>query len=145
MLPSTSMTASYNITPWLYEDGSIGAIHVPKINRTVKVYDGESLANMDKGAGRFASTSAWDGLVGLAGHNRGSAPYFGFVKDLEIGDTIVYTTRYGERTYSVTSKVQVRETDNSPLQWTENNTLVLITCVENVSELRWAVTASEVR
>lgn len=145
LLTSTSVTAAYNITPWFYEDGSIGSIYIPKLNKSIKVYDGESLENMQKGIGRFTSTSAWDGNVGLAAHNRGASAYFSFVKDLEIGDTITYTTLYGERTYKITSKEQVSETDTSALRWTEDNTLTLITCVQNISELRWAVVCKEVR
>ncbi|CAN4013407.1 HTH cro/C1-type domain-containing protein, partial [Dysosmobacter welbionis] len=41
------------------------------------------------------STSAWEGNIGLCGHNRGSSHNIGAIKDLEIGDTIRYQTSLG--------------------------------------------------
>ena len=142
-LPATSQAEAVNTVPWHYEDGSIGTLYIKKLNKTIKVYEGESLENMTKGIGHFVSTSAWDGNVGLAGHNRGAAAYFGFVKDLSAGDTIAYTTRYGTRVYEVYHKERISENDFSSLRWTSDNILTLITCVENMPELRWAVQARE--
>jgi sortase A len=143
-LPSTSQTASKNTAPWYYADGSIGTLYVARTGKTIKVYEGEDLANLKIGAGHFASTSAWDGNVALAGHNRGSYPYFSFVKDLESGDILTYTTKYGTRTYEVYSKVQISEYDNLPLSWSDTNILTLITCVADVPELRYCVQAREI-
>jgi LPXTG-site transpeptidase (sortase) family protein len=143
LLPSTSVTAALNTSPWYYDDGSIGSIYITKLNKTICIYEGESLENMQKGLGHFSSTSAWDGNVGLAGHNRGAAAYFSFVKDLETGDKITYKTRYGERTYRITSKEKISETDLSSLGWSGENKLTLITCVENTPELRWCVVCTE--
>jgi sortase A len=80
----------------------------------------------------------------MCGHNRGSWPYFAFVKDLKIGDKITYTTRYGTRTYQVFSKEQISEYDYSKLGWTADNILTLITCIANTPELRWAAQCREV-
>jgi sortase A len=144
-LPSTSLTAALNITPWYYEDGSIGTLYVARTGETVKIYEGETADSMKKGAGHFASTSAWDGNVALAGHNRGSSAYFSFVPDLETGDMLIYTTKYGARTYRVYAKTQVSELDASALSWSADNILTLITCVADVPEMRFAVTAREVK
>lgn len=138
-------TSVLNTSPWKYDDGSIGSLHIPKINKTLKVYEGESLENMKKGIGHFESTSAWDGNVGFAGHNRGASGYFGFVKDLEIGDKMTYTTRYGVRNYKIVSKIRINDTDYTSLGWTDKNTLTLITCVENKPSLRWSVQAEEIK
>jgi sortase A len=143
-LPSTSQTATLNTVPWAYEDGSIGTLTIHKLNRTVTVFPGESQESMRRGAGHFSSTSAWDGNIGLAGHNRGSAAFFSFVKDLADGDRLTYTTRYGTRVYEVYSKIKISETDNSGLFWSANNILSLITCVENEPAFRWLVRAREV-
>jgi len=142
-LPPTS-TVAQNTAPEYYADGSIGTLYIPKLNKTIKVWEGESLDNMKKGIGHFTSTSAWDGNCGFAGHNRGAAAYFSFVKDLAIGDTITYTTPYGTRAYVVYNKVQISETDYSGLGWSAENIISLITCVENVPALRWLVQAREV-
>ena len=50
---------------------------------------------MRKGVGHVPSTSAWEGNIGLCGHNRGSSHNIGAIKDLEIGDTIRYLTSLG--------------------------------------------------
>ena len=154
MLPTVAVTSSVsaigstsvlNTSPWKYDDGSIGSLHIPKINKTLKVYEGESLENMRKGIGHFESTSAWDGNVGFAGHNRGASGYFGFVKDLQTGDEITYTTRYGVRNYKIVSKIRIKDTDYTSLGWTDKNTITLITCVENEPSLRWSVQAEEIK
>jgi sortase A len=141
LLPPTSQTAALNTAPWYYADSSIGTLYVARTGKTVKVYEGEALSNLAKGAGHFASTSAWDGNVALAGHNRGGSAYFSFVKDLQSGDTLVYTTQYGARTYVVYSKTQIDEWDNLPLSWSADNILTLITCVAGVPENRFCVIA----
>jgi len=133
----TSVTPA-NTVPKYYSDGSIGTIYVARTGQTIKIYEGEQLENLKKGAGHFASTSAWDGNVSLCGHNRGSWPYFSFVKDLQIGDKITYTTPYGTRVYEVYSKEQISEYDYSKLGYTVDNVLTLITCIANTPELRWA-------
>jgi len=140
-----SETTTLNTNPWKYDDGSIGMLHIPKISKTLKVYEGESLENMRKGIGHFESTSAWDGNVGFAAHNRGASGYFGFVKNLQIGDKLTYTTRYGVRNYKIVSKEQISDTDYTSLGWTAENTLTLITCVENKPSLRWSVQAEEIK
>jgi len=137
-------TSVLNTSPWKYDDGSIGSLNIPKINKTLKVYEGESLENMRKGIGHFESTSAWDGNIGLAGHNRGASGYFGFVKDLQTGDKITYTTRYGVRNYKIVSKIRIKDNDYTSLGWTDKNTITLITCVENEPSLRWSVQAEEI-
>jgi sortase A len=144
-LPSTSQTETAKTTPLYYNDGSIGTLYVARTGKTIKVYEGEDLSNLAKGAGHFSSTSAWDGNVGLAGHNRGNSPYFSFVKDLKNGDKIVYTTKYGTRTYAVYSVNKVNVNDTSSLSWSGENILTLITCVSNVPEQRFSVQAKEVK
>ena len=141
---STSIVAPDTV-PLFYEDGSIGTLFVARTGRTIKVYEGETLDNMRKGAGRFTMTSQWTGNVGLCGHNRGQWAYFGFVRDLQPGDRITYTTLYGTRTYEVFRKERINEYDHTMLGWTPENVLTLITCVENSPGERWAAQAREVR
>ena len=119
---STSI-AAVNTEPLYYDNGSIGTIYVARTGATITIYEGEQLDNLKKGAGHFSSTSAWDGKVALCGHNRGSWPYFSFVKDMEIGDRVTYTTKYGSRTYEVIGKEQIGEYDYSKLGWSAENLL----------------------
>lgn len=141
---STSVYTLYT-EPLYYSDGSIGTIYIARTGKTIKVYEGESLDNLTRGVGHFSMTSSWDGNVALCGHNRGSSAYFSFVKDMKIGDTVTYTTRYGSRTYEVFSKEQIGEYDYSKLSWSSENLLTLITCIADTPELRWAVQLCEVQ
>ncbi|MDR1059620.1 MAG: sortase [Clostridiales bacterium] len=141
--PAAAQAAAPVTEPLYYGDGSIGTLRVEKTGRTVRVYEGVGLANLKIGAGHFPATSAWDGNVALAGHNRGGSAYFSFVKDLQSGDRLTYTTKYGSRAYVVYSKTQIDEYDNLPLSWSGENTLSLITCVANVPANRYYVAAAE--
>jgi len=142
---ASTSTIAINTEPLYYANDSIGSLTIARTGKTITVYEGEQLDNLAKGAGHFSTTSAWDGNVALCGHNRGASAYFSFVKDMKIGDTATYITRYGTRTYEVISKTQIDEYDHTPLAWSAENLLTLITCVENQAELRWAVQLREVK
>ena len=147
-LPSTSLiqnngAGERNTEAKYYDDGSIGTIKIPELDLKVSVYEGETNENMKKGVGHFAFTSAWDGNVCIAGHNRGSSDHLNGIWKLKDGDEIIYTTKYGKRVYEVYSIEKISDTDYSLLSWSERNIMTLITCVENVSGQRWAVQAAE--
>lgn len=125
-------------------DGSIGTLRIPEIDLKVTAYDGDTYEAMKKGVGHIASTSAWDGNIGLVGHNRGSNDYFRKLKNLELGDEITYKTKLGTREYEVTFIGRISETDWSRLQYTDDNRITLITCVEDVPDTRLCVQAVEV-
>lgn len=125
-------------------DGSIGTLRIPEIDLKVTAYDGDTYEAMKKGVGHIASTSAWDGNIGLVGHNRGSNDYFRKLKNLELGDEITYKTKLGIREYEVTFIGRISETDWSRLQYTDDNRITLITCVEDVPDKRLCVQAVEV-
>ena len=128
-----------------YKDGSIGTLKIAKLGISVKVWEGESTTSMAKGVGHYSSTSAWDGNVGLAGHNRGAKYNIGTIKNLVAGDTITYATMYGTRTYQVTSVKTITNTDWSYLQGTADNRITITTCLENHPESRVCVQAVEVK
>lgn len=69
--------------------------------------------------------------------------YFEKVKELNLGDEIIYKTPYGEKTYQVVLSTIIDETDWSYLQETEINTITLITCVRNQPTKRLCVQAIE--
>ena len=128
-----------------YKDGSIGTLKIAKLGISVKVWEGETNASMAKGVAHYSSTSAWDGNVGLAGHNRGAKYNIGTIKNLSAGDTITYTTMYGTRTYQVTSVKTIANNDWSYLQSTADNRITITTCLENHPESRVCVQAVEVK
>ncbi len=125
-------------------DGSIGTLKIPTLDINMKVWEGETNASMAKGLGHYVSTSAWDGNVGVCGHNRGAKYVIGDIKDLEIGDTITYTTIYGTRTYEVTLVKTISSSDWSYLQATADNRITITTCLANRPEKRICVQAVEI-
>lgn len=70
--------------------------------------------------------------------------YFEKIKDLKLGDEIIYRTPLGEKKYSVTLSKIIEETDWSYLQETEENRITLITCVRNKPNKRLCVQAIEI-
>lgn len=125
------------------KDGSIGIVKIPSLGINMKVWEGETNASMKKGLGHYSSTSAWDGNVGICGHNRGAKYVIGGIKDLETGDTITYTTIYGTRTYSVVFVKTISNSDWSYLQATSDNRITLTTCLADHPEKRICVQAVE--
>jgi len=71
--------------------------------------------------------------------------YFGKLKDLQIGDEIIYKTKYGTKKYKVKTKTIIKDTDWSYLRNTKDNRITLITCVENKPELRRCIQALEIK
>ena len=110
----------------------------------MKVWESETDKSMDKGLGHYSTTSAWDGNIGLCGHNRGSKYAIGEIKDLELGDTITYTTIHGTRTYEVILVETISSTDWSYLQSSHDNRITLTTCLANRPEKRICVQAVQV-
>ncbi len=125
------------------KDGSIGTLTIPSLNISMKVWEGETTTSMAKGLGHYASTSGWDGNVGVCGHNRGSRYVIGSIKNLKTGDIIIYSTVYGTRTYRVSFVGTISNTDWSYLQATVDNRITLTTCLTNHPESRVCVQAVE--
>lgn len=127
-------------------DGSLGSLRIPKIGLTVPVYEtvDDELESMVNGVAHFKQTSCWDGNVGLAGHNYGVNTYFEKLYTLAPGDRITLTTALGTRNYTVTTNVEIDETDWSYLGRTDNNVITLITCVNHDLTNRQCVQAVEV-
>lgn len=143
-LGSDAPANAYAVTPIAdvrKSDGSIGTLKIPAIGLTVTAYDGEVTAAMKKGVGHIDSTSAWAGNIGLVGHNRGAADHFGKLKNLKAGDEITYSTSLGARTYVVTTVQKIASNDWSYLQYTTDNRITLLTCVEDQPQYRLLVQA----
>ena len=143
---STSVHNTQRVTaPSYYSDGSMGGVSIPAVGIYARVYQGTASSTMNNGWGHFEDTSAWDGNVCLAGHNRGAKVNVGAIKDLKNGDTIQYITPYGLRTYEVYFVGRISSTDSSRLASSTDNIITLITCVENDASRRWCVQAREVK
>lgn len=140
-LPNIQITAASELER---SDGSIGTLVIPSLGIRFKSYEGTDSSAMRQGVGHFPSTSAWDGNIGLCGHNRGSSHNIGAIKDLEIGDTIRYETSLGTRTYAVSAVKIIDWTDWSYLHGTSDNRITLITCLADQPTKRVCVQATEV-
>lgn len=119
-------------------------IIIPKISLEAEISEGTSKQIMDKYVGHFEETSKNIGNIGLAAHNRGySVNYFSDIKRLKDGDEISYICNDFKKTYKVSKNVIIKDTDWTYLEKTEENTITLITCVENEPEYRRCIQAKE--
>ena len=129
------------------EDGSIGVLTIDKLGLSVNIFEGsDQMEDMTKGAAHFPSTSVWEGNVGLSAHNvnfDGSDGYFKNIHTLSAGDVLRYQTALGERSYTVKSTQEIGASDWSPLGYTDENQLTLITCISGKPEKRLCVQAVE--
>lgn len=131
---------------WIEEyKGVKWRIQIPKINLDVHIEETTSLDVMLHSVGHFEETSKWNGNVGLAAHNRGNqCNFFQYIKNLKVGDEIIYITDMGKRIYKVQTNKVILETDWSYLQPTNDNYITLITCEENRKEYRRCIQAVEI-
>ena len=119
-------------------------IIIPKISLEAEICEGTSKRVMDEYVGHFEETSLKSGNIGLAAHNRGyEVNYFAEIKKLQIGDEIIYKYYDFEKTYKVSKNIIITDEDWSYLEETEENTITLITCIENQPEYRRCVQAIE--
>lgn len=126
------------------DDGSIGTLQIPRVGLTVSVHEAEdTIEAMTHGVAHMPETSAWNGHVAIAGHNRGANTYFGRIHELVPGDTITYTTAQGARTYQVTGSLIIDHMDWSHFNRTNDNRLTLLTCIDNKPTQRLIVQAVE--
>lgn len=125
-----------------FEEDLVGSLKIEKINLNGTVKEGSTNEILRDYIGHIEETAKYDGNVGLAAHNRGNKySYFARINELEPGDEIVYTTKYGERKYIVDTKKEILETDWSNLEGTSDNRLTLITCIKNKVNQRLCVQA----
>ena len=125
-----------------FEEDLIGSLKIEKINLNGTVKERSTNEILRDYIGHIEETAKYDGNVGLAAHNRGNKySYFARINELEPGDEIVYTTKYGERKYIVDTKKEILETDWSNLEGTSDNRLTLITCIKNKVNQRLCVQA----
>ena len=126
-------------------NGHFGAVSIGSRGIFAYVYPGATYENMKKGAGHVDGTSAWNGNVSFCGHNRGSWPYFGNLKYVQVGDVVTYKTSLGIRTYRVTFAGRILATDTDVLNPTAGNQITMLTCIANEPAFRFCVIGQEIR
>ena len=119
-------------------------LEIPKINLKAPISEGTTSEVMDDYIGHFEETSKDLGNIGLAAHNRGyKNNYFRDLKQLQENDEIYYTHNGKTRKYVVTKSIIIKDTDWTYLEETQENTITLITCVENQPEYRRCIQGEE--
>lgn len=119
------------------QEKMIWKIEIPKINLNAEIKDGVDQENLNKYVGHFTESGYISGNICLAGHNRGyKVNYFQNLKDLEIGDKIIYQYKNIKLVYIVKVIKIIKDTDIDVINQSKENKITLITCVENKPELR---------
>lgn len=119
-------------------------IQIDKIELKAPIQEGTSKEILDDYVGHFEESSKDFGNICLAAHNRGyKNNYFSRLKELQEGDKIKYIYQDIEKTYIVTKHEIIQNIDWSNLEPTEENTITLITCVENEPEYRRCIQGIE--
>lgn len=121
-------------------------LEIPKIGLSATIEEGTTDEILNQYIGHFENTNKDFGNIALAAHNRGyNVNYFSKLKELEIGDEIIYTFRNSVKKYKISSKNIIKDTDVEVLEQTNENILTLITCVENEPSLRRCLIAIEIK
>ena len=119
-------------------------IKIPKISLNAPISEGTTKEILNQYVGHFENTSKKTGNIGLAAHNRGyEVNYFKDLKLLKEGDEIIYEYNEFEKIYQVEKCRIIRDTEWEYLEEKEENTLTLITYIENQPEYRRCVQAVE--
>jgi sortase A len=111
----------------LLEGEVIGEIQVPRLDLSVMVVQGDSLANLRRAVGHLSKSALpgeW-GNVALAGHRD---TFFRPLRDIRLGDEIRFKTRERNFEYLVESIEIVAPTDIRVLESTTGHDLTLLTC-----------------
>lgn len=105
----------------------IATLEIPRLKRTIKVYEGTESAQLKLGAGHFVE-SVFPGYRDnsiIAGHRDSVFSQFGSLKR---GDLLKVSTNYGDFTYVIVSLKVVEADDKTVIVSTKNSRLTLSTC-----------------
>lgn len=121
-------------------------LKIPRIFLEAEISEGTSKETMNKYIGHFEDTQKKEGNICLAAHNRGyPVNYFQNLKLLKKGDKIQYKFEDFKKEYEVSENYIIKDTDWTCMERTEENTITLITCIENEPEYRRCVKGIEIK
>ena len=130
-------TKDANIIAYLTID-SINLIEAP-------IAEGTSDDILNQYIGHFEETAYINGNIALCSHNRGyEKNYFENLKNVKIGDVVIYKTKNKQYKYEVSSIDKILETNLKVLEESDNAILTLITCVENQPKYRYCIIAEKI-
>lgn len=124
------------------------SLEIPKIDLKANIEEDTTDEVLNRNIGHFVCSGYTDGNIALAAHNRGyDVNYFSRIKELEIGDKVIYTYGNFRKEYEVMSKEIIKDTNVEVIENPEGskNILTLITCVENMPELRRCIKCAEIK
>lgn len=122
----------------------IWQIEIPKISLIANISEGTTKEILNQYVGHFESTSKTQGNIGLAAYNRGhDVNYFKNLRLIKEGDEIYYKHNEFEKIYEVEKCRIIENTEWGYLEEAEENTLTLITFVENEPKYRRCIQATE--
>ena len=112
-------------------------IIIPAISLEAEISEGTTTEVLENYVGHFIETSKTNGNIGLAAHNRGyKVNYFSGLKNLKQNDEIQYMYKDFKESYVVEKNIIIKDTNWDYLEPSNENTITLITCVENEPEYR---------
>jgi LPXTG-site transpeptidase (sortase) family protein len=120
----------------------IGTLTLPS-GKQIGVYGGESMGSMGKGGAHFSDTGLNYGNTAIIGHNRGSAGYFSFVKNLQTGQTLTLEAGGVTKTYIVAETHKIHASNTDLLMQFGDSRLTLLTCWEGEKDYRRVIVAYE--
>ena len=119
-------------------------IEIPKINLKAPIAEGTDKNILNKNVGHFSNTYLKEGNIGLAGYNKGGKNnYFENLKNLKIDDEIIYKYENYKKIYIIDKIEIIKNTNWKYLNKTEENKITLITGIENETEYRRCIQATE--
>lgn len=124
------------------------SLEIPKIELKANIEEDTTDEVLNRNIGHFVCSGYIYGNIALAAHNRGyDVNYFSRIKELEIGDKVIYTYGNSKKEYEVISKKIIKDTNVEVIENSEGskNILTLITCVENMPELRRCIKCAEIK
>ena len=104
-------------------------IEIPKIDRKLPVYFGDSLEVLKNGVGHSSGSyfPGEGGSIIYMGHN--SKKVFRKLGELQKGDEIIVTTSYGKYTYKIYDMQLIKETEGDKLEIQDKKEILMIyTC-----------------
>jgi LPXTG-site transpeptidase (sortase) family protein len=120
----------------------IGTLTIPS-GKEIGVFGGESMESMGKGGAHFSATGLNFGNTAIIGHNRGPDGYFGFLKELQEGQTVTLEAGGVTKSYTVTETHKIHETNTDLLMQFGDSRLTLLTCWESESDYRRVIISYE--
>lgn len=123
------------------------SLEIPKIDLKANIEEDTTDEVLNRNIGHFVCSGYIDGNIALAAHNRGyDVNYFERLKELNIEDKVYYTYGDIKNEYVVYSKEIIKDTNVEVLDEHQDgkNVLTLITCVENMPELRRCIRCIEI-